>query len=183
MVANPNEQIVEFEIKGPADLFAVAKAAGLPYSIMKVLNPELIRWCTPPYLKSYAFKLPLSVKDRFLSAYNDSTFDRRVQFTKYTARSGDSVQKIAHKFRTEADPIREINGMSKRASSLKAGSTIYLPIPLGYKRVLASMYDDKPMPARKKRRGRSRKRVRHEYTQKKASTRYHKRLPSSFSNK
>src|SRR5262249_310669 len=70
MVSNPNEQILEFEIKGPADLFAISKASGLPYSTVKLLNPELSRWCTPPYMKTYRVKLPSSIKDHFLSTYN-----------------------------------------------------------------------------------------------------------------
>lgn len=145
MVANPNEQIVEFDLKGPADLFAISKASGLPYSTVKLLNPELLRWLTPPDLKSYPVKLPMSVKQKFLTTYNDTNFDRRVVFTKYTVKRGDSVQRLAKRFRTEAEPIREINGLGKNQSGLASGSSILLPIPLGYKRVLSSLYDDKPM--------------------------------------
>jgi hypothetical protein len=154
MVANPNEQILEFAIKGPADLFAISKASGLPYSAIKMLNPELARWCTPPSMKTYHIKLPLSAKDRFLRTYNADNFDRRVVFMEYKVRKDDSLVKIAKRYAIEADPIREINKLSKFAE-VGVGKTIFLPVPTGYKRVIASMYDDKPSSDRRgRRRGR-----------------------------
>lgn len=159
MVSNPKEQIVEFAIRGPADLFAISKAAGLPYSTIKMLNPELSRWCTPPSFKTYRIKLPLSSKDRFLSAYNDENFDRRVQFMRYTIRRGDNLKKIARRFGTDTDPIRELNNLGSSVMVLAVGSVVSLPVPTGYKRVIAGMYDEKPMPERK--RGRRHRRRRH----------------------
>ncbi|MBI3544123.1 MAG: transglycosylase SLT domain-containing protein [Deltaproteobacteria bacterium] len=162
MVANPNEQIIEFEIKGPADLFALSKASGLPFSTIKVLNPELLRWCTPPTMKTYRIRLPLSVKDRFLATYNDESFDRRVVFMQYKVRKGDNIQKVAKRYNIEGQPIRELNQFDLHANNLRVGSSIALPIPTGYKRVIASMYDEKPeKPSR--RRGR-RHRRRHRQT-------------------
>lgn len=161
MVNNPNEQILEFEIKGPADLFAISKASGLPYSALKMLNPELLRWCTPPDMKTYRIKLPKSVKDRFLATYNDESFDRRVVFMQYKVRKGDTVQTVARRYGTEASPIREINAMGSRINWLRAGSSIALPVPTGYKRVIASQYDDKPVTSsRRKRRIRRTRRSR-----------------------
>ncbi len=152
MVANPNEQIGEFEIKGPADLFAVAKASGLAYSTVKMLNPELRRWCTPPSLKTYRIKLPMSVRDRFLATYNDDSFDKRVLFSSYVVQRGDTVQKVAQRFRLEPQAIRDTNRLSSFIQSLRVGSEIQLPLPVGYKRMIASQYDDQPeLPGRKKR--------------------------------
>ena len=177
MVSNPNEQIIEFEIKGPADLFALSKASALPFSTIKLLNPELLRWCTPPTMKSYRIKLPLSVKDRFLATYNDESFDRRVVFLRYTVKRGDSVQKVAKRFNIEGPPICEVNQMDLRANNLRVGSSINLPIPTGYKRVIASMYDDKPEKPSRHRRGRRSRRHRHS-----ASAEHSYRLRPSLAN-
>lgn len=160
MVLNPNEQIIEFEVKGPADLFAVSKAAGIPYSTIKLLNPELSRWITPPNMKSYRIKLPLSSKDRFLATYNDDSFDRKVVFQPYTVKSGDNIQKIAKKYLTETDPIRELNNLPAGSTYVRVGTTILLPVPMGYKRVIASMYDEKPSSDKKRRRYRKSHRAR-----------------------
>jgi LysM repeat protein len=151
MVANPNDKIIEYEIKSPADLFAVAHAAGLPYSTVKLLNPELRRWITPPYMKTYRIKLPLSVKQRFLATYNDSNFNKQIVFQNYTIKRGDTLSKVAKKFKIEKEAIFELNNLSKFSESLPLGKTIALPIPTGYKRVIASQYDDKPEPKTRKR--------------------------------
>ncbi|MBI2606033.1 MAG: transglycosylase SLT domain-containing protein [Deltaproteobacteria bacterium] len=160
MVANPNAQIIEFEVKGPADLFAISRAAGIPFSTVKILNPELLRWCTPPTMKAYRIKLPLSSKSRFLATYNDESFERKVVFQQYKIKSGENLRRVAKKFAVEIDPIRELNNIPKGASALRVGSSIMLPIPTGYKRVIASMYDEKPIPPKKKRR-RARRARRH----------------------
>jgi hypothetical protein len=154
MVANPNDKIMEFALKGPSDLFAIAKAADLPFSTIKTLNPELSRWCTPPTMKTYKIKLPVSVKEKFLSTYNDPSFDRRVVFLQYKVRHGDTVGGIARRFSTEADAIRKLNGLPPKSTSIRAGNTISLPLPTGNKRVIASMYDEKPLPPLRHRRHR-----------------------------
>ena len=161
MVANPNEQIVEFEVKGPADLFAVSKAAAIPFSTVKALNPELMRWCTPPSMKTYRIKLPLSSKEPFLASYNTDSFERKVTFAQYKVRAGDTVSYVARRFTTQPDPIRELNRMGVRENSLRTGREIVLPIPVGYKRVIASLYDEKPMPSRGRRHRKRRTRRKH----------------------
>jgi hypothetical protein len=162
MVANPNEQVAEFEVKGPADLFSISRAAGIPFSTVKTLNPELTRWCTPPNMKTYRIKLPLSTKERFLANYNESQFDRKVVFAEYKTRRGDTIAAIAKKFSTQPEPIRELNGMSSRTNYLAPGTNLLLPVPTGYKRVIASLYDEKPAP--KRRRYRRRSSIRRNYT-------------------
>lgn len=176
MVNNPREQIIEFEVKGPADLFAISKASALPYSTIKLLNPELLRWCTPPTMKTYRVKLPKSVKDRFLATYNDESFDRRVVFMRYKVKKGDSIQKVARKFSTEPGAIREVNGAGSIVNSFRVGTEIALPVPTGYKRVIASMYDDKPVSGKKKRSRRSRRR------RPRSSSAQHYRLQPKFSS-
>jgi hypothetical protein len=184
MVANPNEQIVEFEIKGPADLFAISKAAGIPFSTVKLLNPELSRWCTPPTMKTYRVKLPKSSKARFLATYNDESFDRRVVFMRYTVRRGDNIQKVARRFAVEAGPIRELNALGTRENGLRVGSSINLPIPTGYKRVIASMYDEKPFTGstRRRRAHRRKHRVKAESAQHHVRQRLRPNLTASAEN-
>src|SRR5205823_4726750 len=59
------EALAEFEVQSPADMLKIARAAGISYLTVKALNPELLRWCTPPTVGTYRIKLPSSVKDRF----------------------------------------------------------------------------------------------------------------------
>ncbi len=87
--------LVDVEIPSPADLFKVSSAAGLSYAEFKSMNPELLRWVTPPTEKSYKIRLPLSHRDDFMKKYFDSDFKREVSFLEYKARKGDTPKKVA----------------------------------------------------------------------------------------
>lgn len=122
------EAVVEFEIVGPADLLKVAKAAGLSYHTVKSLNPEILRWCTPPDSKTYRIKLPASVKEKFLVTYNHEAFDREVKFRRYRVKRGDTIYRIARRFGIHSTMIASINGISRR-TPLVAGAYLKLPLP------------------------------------------------------
>ena len=47
------------------DLEVVARLSGSDYQLIKKLNPELKRWCTPPAEKNYLVRLPLGSQEDF----------------------------------------------------------------------------------------------------------------------
>lgn len=145
-------QMVEFEVKSPSDLQSIAKAANLSYHTVKALNPEILRWVTPPSVSSYRIKLPAAMKDRFLEAYNHSAFVKRVKFLTYKVRSGDTLSKVARNFGIHVDPMSDLNGISPRAP-LRAGSKVLLPLPADSSRSLASLDVRDAPERRRKRRG------------------------------
>ncbi|MCM2278782.1 MAG: transglycosylase SLT domain-containing protein [Oligoflexia bacterium] len=145
------EEIVEFDVRSPADLLKVARAAGLSYQTVKALNPELSRWCTPPALNSYRLKLPASAKEKFLSTYNHTSYPREVKFMTYKIRRGETLTHVARHFGINVDPIADLNGVSARMP-LKSGVHVMLPIPLDRSRSLASL-DLKDPPSKKRVRG------------------------------
>ncbi len=142
------EALAEFEVQSPADLLKVARAAGLSYHTVKSLNPELLRWCTPPSVSTYRIKLPDSVKDQFLTEYNHPSFQRQVRFLGYSARKGETLGVVARRFGIRVDPIADLNGLSSKMP-LRKGSRILLPIPDDRSRSLASL-EVKDPPERKK---------------------------------
>lgn len=151
------EEILDFEVQSPADLLKVARAAGLSYQTVKSLNPEILRWCTPPTVGSYRIKLPLSSKDKFLANYNHISFPKKVQFLSYRVKKGDTLQKIAHHFGIKVDPMSDLNRVNPQAP-LRSGAQVYLPLPNDRSRSLASLeVRDPPERARRSRRVRSRR--------------------------
>ncbi len=156
------EELAEFEIQSPADLLKIATAAGLSYQTVKALNPEILRWCTPPTQKNYIVKLPISVKERFLATYNHVTFPRKVEFMSYKAQQGTTLHWIARHFGIQVDPLSQLNGLPAHAK-LSSGRTILLPMPNDRTRTLASLevreLDHPRRRSHKRRRGRSRRHV------------------------
>lgn len=142
------EELAEFELQSPADLLKVARAAGLSYQTVKALNPEILRWCTPPAVHSYRIKLPVSAKERFLTTYNHPAFPRRVQFLAYRVRRGETLSHVARRFGIKADPMTDLNRISAKAA-LREGARVLLPMPDDRSRSLASL-EVKDAPERKK---------------------------------
>lgn len=142
------ENLVEFEVQSPADMLKIARAAGLSYHTVKSLNPEVLRWCTPPKLPTFRIKLPAFVKDRFLSAYHHESFPRKVEFMTYHAKKGDSLVRIARHFGIHIDSVTGLNSFSAKAP-LKNGHPVVLPMPDNDSRSFASL-DLRDPPERKK---------------------------------
>jgi LysM repeat protein len=131
-------ELAEFDVQSPADLLKVARAAGLSYQTVKSLNPELLRWCTPPTVSTYRVRLPASVKEKFLTTYNYVSFPRKVQFLAYKVRSGETLSRIAGRYGIKVDPMSDLNGLSARMP-LRRGINVLLPLPNDRSRSLASL--------------------------------------------
>jgi len=131
--------LTEVEIQSPADLFKVASAAGLTYTEFKSMNPELLRWVTPPQLGTYKIRIPLSRKDAFQKKYFDPSFKSEVTFLTYKARKGDTAKNIAKRFGISPEPVAEMNGTSSPNAYMPAGKMVQLPIPSDFVRSLASL--------------------------------------------
>lgn len=133
-----SDRLIEVEIPTPADLFAVARAAGVTYLQVKAMNPEILRWVTPPTGEHYKIKLPESVRKRFVETYLHPAFPREVRFLKYKVKSGDTVQKVARRFGISVDGILDLNRISK-GTYLAHGREIALPLPSDRSRSLATL--------------------------------------------
>ena len=148
----------EVEIPSPADLFKVSSAVGLSYMEFKSMNPELLRWLTPPDQKTYKIRIPLSRKDAFMKKYFDPAFHNDVTFLTYKARKGDTPSRVAKRFGINPEPIVMMNGVHNSNSSFMPGKMVELPIPSDFVRSLASLKSLDLYDPPEKRRSRHRRR-------------------------
>jgi membrane-bound lytic murein transglycosylase D len=126
------DQPIKFmEVKVPAGfpLLAISKAASIDIKVLKSINPEILRGITPPDINNYSVKLPYSV--------DKNTFDNNLQIASdnekkiksvsaYKVRKGDTVLKIAKKYRITTDEIILVNG-SGDEMKVKPGMVISIP--------------------------------------------------------
>jgi len=131
--------LTEIEVPSPADLFKVAQAAGLSYMEFKSMNPELLRWVTPPHMGTYKIRIPLSRKDYFNKKYFDSSFSKEVSFLTYKARKGETPKHVAKRFGISPEPVAQMNDVKSPSALLPYGKMIQLPIPSDFVRSLASL--------------------------------------------
>ncbi|MCX5807518.1 MAG: transglycosylase SLT domain-containing protein [Proteobacteria bacterium] len=126
------DQPIKFmEVKVPAGspLITIAKAASIDISVLKSINPEILRGITPPDIHNYSVKLPYSV--------DKSTFDNNLQaamenekkikgISPYKARKGDTIIKIAKKYRITPVEIFLVNGTGDEIK-VKPGMIVNIP--------------------------------------------------------
>jgi membrane-bound lytic murein transglycosylase D len=116
----------EVELDSPVDLEIAAECADTELEVIKKLNPELRRWCTPPDVAKYTLKIPQGTKDTFLEKLSTVPEEERFTIDRYTVKKSDTFKKIARMTGVPESVILSLNSMEK-IMPLKVGSKIYLP--------------------------------------------------------
>jgi len=116
----------EVELDSPMDLAVAAECAGTELEVIKKLNPELRRWCTPPDVQKYTLKIPEGTRDSFLEKLSSIPEEDRFTIDRYTVKKSDTFKKIARMKGIPESAILSLNSMEK-IIPLKVGSKIYLP--------------------------------------------------------
>lgn len=116
----------EVNVAGLMPLDALAEAAGITTDELKELNPELLRWATPP-VESYALKIPSGTRGKFMIAYNKIPKERQIQdVAVHEVRSGENLGWIARKYGTSVRALFETN--EDLRSTIYPGQKIMVPI-------------------------------------------------------
>jgi membrane-bound lytic murein transglycosylase D len=116
----------EVTVFSPVDLQVIADCAETRIEVIKELNPELRRWCTPPDISEYTLRIPEGKENVFLK--NLSLIPEKERFTidTYTVRKGDTFKKISKRTGIPVQVILDLNSLEK-IIPLKDGMEIYLP--------------------------------------------------------
>jgi membrane-bound lytic murein transglycosylase D len=121
-------QYEKVEVPAVTDLRLIAKACEISLEELKDLNPELLRWCTPPDSPYYEIKIPVGKNELFLRNFEAIPSQDRFQFKTHIVKRGDTLSGIAKLYRVDVQPILEINRL-KRSSLLSIGMNLLIPIP------------------------------------------------------
>lgn len=119
-------RFVEKKIELPASLSFIARCANTDVGTIRDLNPELKRWCTPPYLKAYMLRIPEGAGETFMNCFNSAPAGERMEKVPYIVKKGDTLYDIAKKYRL---PRRELYALNShiKPRRLRPGAMIYLP--------------------------------------------------------
>jgi len=113
-------------LKSPVDLEVAAECAEAPVKIIRELNPELKRWCTPPDLREYSLRIPEGKKEVFQENLSQIPEKERFTVDLYTVKKRDTFRSISKKTGVPVEVILDLNDMEK-IMPLSAGTKIYLP--------------------------------------------------------
>ena len=113
-------------IKHATDLRVIAEAADTTVEEIKILNPELLRWFTPPGAPDYGLRLPKGSAERFYANIGNIPLPERLKFHAHTVRRGDTLSGIAKRYGTSVQPIQYLNNLN--GVRLRPGTTIMIPV-------------------------------------------------------
>lgn len=119
----------EVIIPSPVELSTLAEVAGVRVEEIKELNPELLRWCTPPDVEEYTLKVSPEAKQKIIENYTELKKSPNCKVVTYRVRRGDTVKKIAKKTGVSAESIMSYNSGSlpRKSKRWKTGTVLYLP--------------------------------------------------------
>jgi membrane-bound lytic murein transglycosylase D len=114
----------------PADFRSLAQAARTSVERLRELNPELVRWSTPPGVARYTFRIPAGVKADFVEELAGIPASQRVGWITHRVRKGETASVIAKRYGASLQMVLDMNGLRKR-HSLKPGSSLLVPASTG----------------------------------------------------
>lgn len=116
------------EVNDCIDLRVLAKCALTTVDTLQDLNPELLRWCTPPGVSGYRFRIPYGRKDTFLVSYSQIPVDQKKDWAIHKVKRGETVSTISRKYGLSTSLIKELNNIHSDRK-LSVGTVLAIPIP------------------------------------------------------
>jgi membrane-bound lytic murein transglycosylase D len=137
---------VQISTGGQIDLQVVATIAGVSVDELYELNPGFHRFATDP-TGPFRLLVPIDAAEGLEATLGQLTPDERMRVEHYAVRRGDTVAKIAARFKTKPDVIRELNDLLPTDRPVIA-TELRVPSPdvqLPYKVARAAMLADAPV--------------------------------------
>jgi LysM repeat protein len=117
-----------YVLNEPLNLESLAKAADIPLTGLKELNPELIRNCTPIDANTYYLKIPESQSATFASNLEKIPYEEKKPYVTHILENGENLRSISDRFNISKDEITVMNKYSGVLDKLDTQSQILLPI-------------------------------------------------------
>ncbi len=121
----------EVTVKAGTDLVKISEALGVEFEEIQRLNPEILRWFTPPNIDSYKLRIPPNTAEKYAQCcakqdYLASDFQEFV-----VPKKGMTLDQIAKKFKIKKTYVlSNLNNVAESARYAK-GDTVKLPFRLG----------------------------------------------------
>ena len=110
------------------DLRILAECAGTDVAVIRELNPELLRWCTPPGVTGYRLRIPLGSSALFAEQYAKVPAEKKRDWATHTVRKGETLSEIAMRYGLTVSIVKELNNV-RSERRLAIGTRLAIPIP------------------------------------------------------
>jgi membrane-bound lytic murein transglycosylase D len=132
----PLHEFEEVVVTRPLHFRAIANVTGIPYSELRLLNPELRRDATPPDDAAYHLKVPVGTSTKVVDlidrvpTYKFPPLRLEPQRVKtdaarwYRVRMGDTLEKVSRRFHVPLKTLKALNHLTSPA--IKAGQSLMI---------------------------------------------------------
>lgn len=110
------------------DLALVARCAGVQSSVVKTLNPALLRGASPPDMKNYPVRVPLGTGAKAKRALARVPMDKRLTWRRHKVKRGETLSGIAGSYGTSVRDIARLNKL-KNVQRIHPGDQLLIPMP------------------------------------------------------
>jgi membrane-bound lytic murein transglycosylase D len=113
------------DIQSQLDLAKAADLAELSLAELQRLNPGFNRWSTDPDGPHHLL-IPSHKVEIFTEGLSKLSKEDRLAWQRYKIKNGDSLGKIAQKFNTSIDLIKQVNDVN--GTQIRAGKHLLIPV-------------------------------------------------------
>ncbi len=113
------------DVNSQIDMALAADLAGVSLEELYRLNPGFNRWATDP-AGPHTLLLPLEKHEAFVKGLESLPPEKRIQWERHRIRSGETLSRIALRYHTTVDVLKQINGI--RGSRIRAGHSLIVPV-------------------------------------------------------
>lgn len=110
------------------DLSILAECAATDEETLRVLNPELIQWCTPPAFTGYTVRVPKGKAEFFKARYIQIPDAQKRNYVVHTVRKGETLTSVANRYGISKGSIQQANNLTRR-QRLSIGKHLVIPVP------------------------------------------------------
>lgn len=121
----------EVVVKPSTDLIVLSQMMGVEFEEIQRLNPEILRWFTPPNLTDYRLRVPPGAGGKFLECCERADLVAK-NFQKFTVpKSGMHITDISKRFKIRQNYVLAgLNNVSEKAR-FRPGAIVTLPFREG----------------------------------------------------
>jgi membrane-bound lytic murein transglycosylase D len=121
----------EISVPAGTDLVKLSETMGVDFEEIQRLNPEVLRWFTPPNIANYRLRLPPNTAEKFAECCSKTDF-LAVNFQQFVVpKKGMSVAEVSKKFKIRKEyVIASLNNTSEKAR-FSQGDVVKLPFRQG----------------------------------------------------
>lgn len=130
----------EITVPGNSDLYKIAQALETTFEEMKIYNPEVTRWQTPPDGEEYVIRVKVG-KKKIWDKYEIKPNIEATDYKLYSLRGFANLKQVGRKFKVPYKVLEALNDMSA-STRLKPRTSVVLPFRDDHNPKKVRMYAD-----------------------------------------